>query len=461
MTGPTRRRAALGGPPHRYTLFAVVGLSILMISIDQTIVATALVAIQQDLDAEFAWASWIITVYSLGLLVTMPVAGSIADQFGRKRIFLAAIVLFGCATVLCAISQNIQMLIVSRALQAIGAGAFVPCATGIVAEHFGENRDRAIGLFTSIFPVGAIMGPVLGGLIVSYADWRYIFIVNVPVSALLVLMVMLVVPDSAAARTEFPDVLGSFFLAGSLLLAMLGLSLTGAADRAILKSTLCGTVAVILGGIFLLRISRVANPIIPMSLLRGRGLLLMNVLNLAIGAAAFGLGTLAPLYAELRFGLSPLDAGSLLAIRALGMISLAGLAAWTLRRTGYRAPMMAGLILTAGGLVMTSLAPRAGLSAHGWLGVALGITGVGMGLALPAANNASLQLARTQVSAVVGIRGMFRQGGGMISVSLASILMTHSAAPSATLAAIYLGFGLALALMSLLVIRVPDHHGGW
>ena len=458
MHESTMSRARRVRTPHRYLLFAIVGVAILMISIDQTIVATALVAIQADLDASLAWASWIITVYFLGLLVTMPVAGALADQYGRKRIFLAAIVLFGGATTCCALAVDIKMLIVARALQAVGAGAFVPCASGIVAEHFGEGRDRAIGLFTSIYPIGAIVGPVVGGLIVGHADWRYIFVVNVPVCVVLAVLVAVLVPETATRRTRLPDLVGSGLLAACLVLAMLGVTL--ARDSRVALVVLVG-LAVAVGWLFVRRTKRIEEPIIPLSLLTGRGLLSMNLVNLAIGSAAFGLGSLAPLYAELRFGMSPLAAGSLLTLRALGMISLAGLAAWLLRITGYRLPMAVGLMMTAAGLVMTWAMPPGSISPHAWLSASLAVTGVGMGLALPAANNASLQLAPTQVSAIVGIRGMFRQGGGMLSVSFASLLMTHSGAPSATLAAVYLGFGLALACATSLVLRVPEHRGSW
>src|SRR6202034_3560444 len=102
--------------------------------------------------------------YALGQILVMPLAGSISDQFGRRRVFLGAIVVFTVASLACGLSQNIYELIALRAVQAIGGGAFMPSATGIVADQFGPDRDRGIGLFTSIFPIGGIVGPVLGGL---------------------------------------------------------------------------------------------------------------------------------------------------------------------------------------------------------------------------------------------------------------------------------------------------------
>src|SRR6185437_14622202 len=121
-----------------------------MASVDQTIVATALPALQHDLHAAVNWSSWTITIYALGQILVLPLAGKLGDQFGRKRVFLGAAVLFTTASLCCGFASNIYLLIVLRAVQAIGGGAFMPSATGIVAQIFGRDRDRAVGLFTSI-----------------------------------------------------------------------------------------------------------------------------------------------------------------------------------------------------------------------------------------------------------------------------------------------------------------------
>src|ERR1700740_138880 len=135
----------------------------MMSSVDQTIVATALPAIQHDLAAQVNWSSWTITIYALGQVLVMPLAGKLGDQYGRKRIFLGAAALFTTASLCCGLATNIYLLIVLRAIQAIGGGAFMPSATGIVTETFGENRERAVGLFSSIFPIGGVGGPALAG----------------------------------------------------------------------------------------------------------------------------------------------------------------------------------------------------------------------------------------------------------------------------------------------------------
>src|SRR5579862_7278307 len=118
----------------------------------------------------------------------MPTAGTISDMYGRKKVFIGAVVLFTTASLCCGLATNIYMLVALRALQALGGGAFMPSATGIVTDLFGADRDRAIGMFTSIFPIGVIVGPVLGGVFVTYWSWRGIFLVNIPVGAALLVL---------------------------------------------------------------------------------------------------------------------------------------------------------------------------------------------------------------------------------------------------------------------------------
>src|SRR5215467_7050018 len=183
VAGTAREPQLPGGEAlaGRYVVFTIVSLALLMASVDQTIVATALPSIQRDLHAQVNWSSWTITIYALGQVLVMPLAGKFGDQYGRKKIFLGAVVLFTTASLCCGLANNIYLLIVLRAVQALGGGAFMPSATGIIADLFGAGRDRALGLFSSIFPMGGIVGPVLGGVVVTYWSWRGIFLVNIPV----------------------------------------------------------------------------------------------------------------------------------------------------------------------------------------------------------------------------------------------------------------------------------------
>src|SRR6202167_4250345 len=143
--------------PSPHLVFAVVAIGLFMSSIDSTIVATALPAIHQSLHATINWAGWSITIYSLGMVVTLPIAGQISDQFGRRRVFFCGVALFTIASLACGLSNDIYVLILFRALQAVGGAALQPSAAGVVADHFGKDRDRAIGLFGTVASGGQVV----------------------------------------------------------------------------------------------------------------------------------------------------------------------------------------------------------------------------------------------------------------------------------------------------------------
>jgi EmrB/QacA subfamily drug resistance transporter len=446
----------------RFVVFAVVSLALMMSSVDQTIVATALPSIQHDLHAQINWSSWTITIYALGQILVMPLAGKIGDQYGRKQIFLGAAVLFTAASLCCGFASDIYLLIVLRAAQAVGGGAFMPSATGIVSEMFGAERDRAIGLFSSIFPIGGIIGPVLGGVFVTYWSWRGIFLVNVPIGIVLLVMGTVFIPDIARRPDRHLDVRGVVLLGITLLSAMLGIAYLGGGDSSAGSPLFIAPecVAVVAAAVFVRHSARARSPFISVRFLSGPGFGVMNLLNFIYGAAVLGFAPLVPLYAQDRYGLRPLDAGTLLTARALGMIATAGLAVCLLRRTGYRWPMAVGFVLTAIGLVGTAASPH-GLSPYAWLAIATGICGIGMGISTPSSNNATLQLAPDHAAAVAGLRGMFRQSGSITAVSITAAVVARSADPGIAQAHVFLAFAAIMICSLPLILLVPDHHGRW
>ena len=450
------------GLPGRHLVFGIVSIALLMASIDQTIVATALPSIQRDLDAQINWSGWTITIYALGQVLVMPLAGKLADQFGRKRVFLVAATLFTVASLCCGLANDIYTLVALRAVQALGGGAFMPSATGIVSDHYGRNRDRAVGMFSSIFPIGGIIGPILGGVFVTYWSWRGIFLINVPLGVIVVLLAARFIPRTAPKTASHIDFRGVGLLALTILPGMFAISWIGSGDAAFYDPVFLGGVilAVIGGGLFVRHARVDPNAFIPAKLLRGSGFGIVNLVNLLFGASALGFGALVPLYAEDRYRIPSLSAGTLLTARAVGMICVAGLAVFALRRTGYRAPLIAGSAVVALGLVMMAVTPI-GLSNFTWLAVAAAVTGLGMGMSVPASNNASLQLAPTQVSAISGLRGMFRQSGAIFAVSVTTAVLARSSDPGIMLGHIFLVFTVVVLLTIPLILRIPDHRGNW
>jgi EmrB/QacA subfamily drug resistance transporter len=446
---------------RRWLVFGIVAIALFMASVDQTIVATALSTLDHELHGGIVWTSWTITIYTLGQVLVMPLAGKLSDVFGRKRIFIISIILFTGASLLCGLATNIYVLVALRAVQSIGGGAFMPSATGIVADHFGRNRDRALGLFASIFPIGGIVGPILGGIVVTGWSWQGIFLINVPVGLVLLVLAIIFLPKSVGRDRSPIDGWGVALLGGTLLAAMLGIGFLGDGDPLLGVSFLVPEAIAVVGIVlFVLHTRRSDAPFIPAKLLHGRGFGTMNLINFLYGAAALGFGALVPLYAQDRFGISVLDAGTLLTARGVGTVCVAGLAVIALHKTGYRLPMIVGFVVIAIGLLGMEFVPQFA-TPYLWLSVTGGITGIGMGLAVPASNNATMQLARNQLAAVAGLRGMFRQMGAIMGVSISSAILARSDSPGMTLGVIFAVFGVLLVLAVPLVFLVPDHHGRW
>lgn len=169
------RQLATSGARSRWVVLGLAGVALLMTSVDQMIVATALTAIGHGIHSGIKWTSWVITGYALGQIVAMPLAGRLSESYACKQVFLAATTLFTITSIGCALATSGDVLIPMRIAQGLGGGSILPSVTAIVAAQFGGNRDRALGILTSIFPLGSVIGPVLGGAFVSYWSWRGIF----------------------------------------------------------------------------------------------------------------------------------------------------------------------------------------------------------------------------------------------------------------------------------------------
>jgi len=460
------RLASRGTPPsvnRPRLVFGIVSVALLMSSIDQTIVATALPALKQDLHARISWAGWTITIYSLVRVLVLPLAGKLSDQYGRRQIFLSSVALFTVASLLCGLAGNIYLLVALRALQAVGGSAFMPSATGLVADGFGTQRGRAIGLFTSITPIGGVIGPILGGVLVSSWSWRWIFFVNVPIGLVLLALAVTFIPGGRPGGRRAPlDSRGAVLLAGGMLAAMLGITLVGSEDVALFSAQFLvpEAVAVLLVMTFYRHITHTAAPFIEPRMLHGRSFGSLNLINLLYGGAVLGFGALVPLYATERFHITTLASGTLLNARAVGTIAAASAASWLLPRSGYRWPLGCGFVVTSIGLLAMSASPVFG-SPYGWLAIGAGVTGLGMGTTGPASMNASLQLAPDEIAAIAGLRQMFRQFGSITAVSISTAIAARSSDPGIALAHTFDAFAIVLLCALPLIRLIPEHRGGW
>ena len=451
--------------PHRVAIFSVVALALLMSSLDGTIVATALHAIQHGLHTSINWTSWVITAYSVGLVLALSLAGKLSDRFGRRRFFLASVVVFAGASLCCGLATNIYLLIALRAVQAGGGAGFTPSATGIITENFGEARDKAVGLFGSIFPIGSMIGPIFGGLFVSYWTWRGIFFVNVPIGILLIICCLRYVPrdpDGKGHVRRPVDVTGMVLLGVGALALMLGISYLGEAGASASSPLFIVPVLAGLLGLALFgrHIRHVPDPFIVPRLIGGRGFGAVNVINILYGGAVAGMLALIPLYAVDRYHISALGSGTLLTAEGIAVIALSTLAAMALRRTGYRWPLYTGSACIAIGVAGLALHP-AGVSPYEWLAITACVIGIGTGFSSPASRNAGLQLAPDQSAALAALRSTGRQVGQIAAVSITTAIIAQSASPGQLQAKVFLAFAVLLVACLPVIARVPEHRGSW
>ncbi|SDH23057.1 MFS transporter [Pseudonocardia oroxyli] len=449
--------------PRRHAVFVVVGVALLMFSLDQTSVATALTTLGADLDADLAWTGWTLTACAVGQVLALPLGGRLGDQFGKRKVFLVAVAAFVLLSALSATSTSIAQLIVCRFAQGVAGGVILPATSGLVAFHYGRERDRALALFTSVFPMGSIAGPVLGGLILTTWSWHGIFLVNVPIGILLVVAGALLIGEPPRRRPEKVDAGGIALLLGTLVSGMVAITLVGSTTGGGLAPVLvavCGVLAVVSGWAFLRHARVHPDPVIPLRLLRGGGLGIMNSTNVLFGAALVGFGALLPVYAQTRYALLPLAAGVLLTARAVGTIASSGIAVALLRRLGHRPLVLTGFGLIISGLLVVAV-PPAGTSPAVWLTVGAVLCGLGMGLAGPAANNAGMHLVSDEVTAVSGLRIMFRQMGGIASVSVITAVLSASAEPGRAGGVAFAVLAGLLAAAAVGMSRIPNHRGRW
>ncbi len=449
---------------RRYFIFATAALGILMYAIDGTAVAVAFPRFIRELHADILWSGWTISIYYIGVTIGTPLAGNLSDTLGRKKVFLVSLAVFTGSSLVCGLAPNIYVLIASRFLQGIGGAAFLPTASGIVSDNFPESRATAIGLFTSVFNTGNIIGPNLGGWIVSRFSWRYIFYINLPIGLLLAGLILLLIKDSKVSSRSRVDVSGAFLMAGAILCIMFGLNLVGDGFSSL---TLPPAVVLVGSGaclalFFLRHEKRTSRPIIDLSLLKSRPFLASNLLNAAMGAGFFGLYAFVPLYVTSVHKLSTLASGMILTPRSLALIPASVTTSFMLRRWGYRKPTAWGLAIAGSSVMLFTPAlpfwhlAGTGLGTIELLAVLTMASGVGSGVSNPGAMNACIELMPDKVATIMGVRGLFRTLGGAVGIFLITFILHFSPSRATGFNITFLSFGLLLLAAIPLVLIIPD-----
>lgn len=373
----------LGTTAGRGTLLATV-LGSALVFLDGTIVGIALPAIAEDLGATTAGLQWTVNGYALTLAALLLLGGSLGDRFGRRRVFVVGTVAFAAASVLCALAPSVGLLVAARALQGVGGALLTPGSLAILQGSFAEDdRARAIGAWSGLSGAAGAIAPFLGGWIVEQAGWRWVFGINIPLAALVVVVALRWVPESADPQASPRlDWLGTA-LAG-LGLGALTWALTAWSERGALTGPVAavGAIGVLALGGFVLAEARSDHPALPLRLFRWRPFAAVNLATLLIYAALTGIFFFLPVTLQVVTGWSPLAAGVAALPATLLMLLLSARGGALGARIGPRIPMTAGPLLAgAGALLLAGIGPGTSYVT----GVLPGVVGVGAGLVLTVA----------------------------------------------------------------------------
>jgi MFS family permease len=453
-------------PIRRGLVFTIVGLALLMMSIDSTIVATALHSLRVGLHTSIDWAGWTITAYALGFVVILPVSGKLSERYGCRRVFVGSVVVFTIASLCCGLADNIYMLVALRGLQAAGGAGFTPSATEIIVDYFGNIRDRAVSLFGSIFSIGAMIGPIFGGLFVTYWSWRGVFLVNVPIGIAVIVLALYYVPrDRSRTGRAHPsmDVAGMALLGCGVLSGMLAVSYL--AERNAHAWSFGFAIPLAIGilalWMFFRHINRSESPFIAPRLISGLGFGAVNLVNALYGGVTSAVVALVPLYARNRYDISALSSGTLLIAQGAAAILMSIAAVFALRRTGYRKPLYVGAIVTAIGMLLLALSPVAGILPYAWLAGSAFLIGLGRGTNNPASRNAGLQLAPEHASTLAALRTMCMSIGTIVTISIDTAILANSHDPGRIQAWLFAATAALFVVALPLISRVPEHRGSW
>jgi EmrB/QacA subfamily drug resistance transporter len=444
--------------------FAIVSLALLMSSIDMTIVSVSLPYILTDLNTNLAWVSWVMTGSQLSQSVMMPIIGKLSDDWGRKRLFLIAVGLFTLSSLAAGFAPSIYFLIIFRLFEGMAGGAFLPSATGIISDAFGKKRTVAIGLFASIFPIGGVIGPNVGGFLIDHISWRWTFFINIPIGILLLILGLLVLPKSSVSQSKRSiDFIGAGLFAGAVLSILY--ALTNWANNPQGVGWMNWTLLVV-GAVFLVLLirqeDRARNPMIELKLLRWRPFLAANVYNFIYGTVIFGMFAFIPYYATVAYGATAGETGIILTPRSVAAIIMAAITSIFIIRFRYRLPMILGAVLISGGFFLLSRGYHdptffgINISNIVLLIIVVTLGGIGMGIANPAANNAVLDLVPEKVAAVTGMRGMFRVSGGIFGTAGVVLTLSFYQDKALGLEHIALFFAILMLFIIPIIFMIPD-----
>ena len=428
-------------------------MSLLIVGLDITAVNVALPSIASGLDASLSGLQWTVSGYTLAMASLLLFSGSMADRLGRRRTFVAGLSVFSLASLLCSLAPSVELLVVFRVLQGIGASMLNPVAMSIITNTFTDPRERAqaVGVWGAVFGISMALGPIVGGALVSTAGWEWIFLINVPLGLAAIALTLRFVPESRAPRPRRFDPVGQ-----ALVIALLAAVTYGIIEAPAAGWTSPGIVtafsvaALSLLGVLLYEPRR-EEPLLDLRFFRSVPFSSAIAISAAAFAAFGGFLFLNTLYLQDVRGLSPVEAGLATVPMALMTVVVSPLSGRVVGRHGPRVPLLvAGSSMAIASAMLVALAPGTPLAL---LVAAYVVFGIGLGAVnAPVTNAAVSGMPRAQAGVAAAVATTSRQFGQTLGVAVVgAIVASHPGAdlPAASHPAWWLLTGLGVLVIVL------------
>lgn len=355
---PWQRLGAASGGTNRWVVLSVLCVSLVLVALDATILHVAVPSVTEDLRPGSIELLWIVDAYPLVCASLLILFGTLGDRVGRRRILLLGYGLFGVASAIAALADNAQVLIAARALLGIGGAMIMPATLSILRQVFPDRRERAlaIGIWTAVAAIGAASGPVLGGFLIEHFWWGSVFLINIPLMALILPLGRWLLPESRGSADGPWDVLGALMAAAGVLGTVLGIKRLGAERRLLdAEALLPLLIGVVLLVFFVRRQKRREHPLIDMRMF-SRAAFSTSVACIVLAMLALvGLELIAVQYLQLVLHLSPLETGLRLLPLTFAAMAAGATGSYTLARVGPRTMVSLGFVLTGCAVLLLML----------------------------------------------------------------------------------------------------------